>query len=95
MSEKYSDDQYVDEEELAEIEALFKERKDNNDWCSGEELAKKATELYMQFRSVEASLAIEGLVVTRGMRKLIFANLTGSISHEEFIKKALEYKEEE
>lgn len=37
---EYMVEQKVNQEEMAKIEAIFEERKDRNDWSSGEELAK-------------------------------------------------------
>ncbi|OCA81595.1 hypothetical protein A8F94_22260 [Bacillus sp. FJAT-27225] len=42
-------------------------------------------------KRAEASLAIDGFIITDEHRKLVRSRLQGSISEEEFLKKVLKY----
>ncbi|MED2186040.1 antitoxin VbhA family protein [Bacillus wiedmannii] len=46
---------------------------------------KSAEELNKAFEAAKATLAIEGMIITKEMEKVIKAKVTGKITHEQFI----------
>jgi len=88
---KNSNDDYISDEELLKIEAIFRECKHLPKTITREELRLKADEFIEEFLSVKESLKLDNLSLTREIVLLIFAKETGAIDLKEFLKRIETY----